>query len=560
MVIAISPVLIMVLVHSVCFFLVEVFYRGEGAGGVRWVLFWFILAVVLITRIGIEQGEAQAIGYGLALTFAVGVDLLVAQSNFVFAAVLLGIVWFTAHKLTSNCTLIDDEADASGQGLLQSLWRLPRLMKKIPPVAEKSAAPPLPFPPVPAKKKNKSQKPGVWLLYYSLAAVPVFGLGQTLLPSGDLAARHQAFVYLFFYLAAALGLFVTTSFLGLRRYLRQRYVTMPGNIACGWILTGAVAVAVVLGLSLLLPRPGAHEAWVTLRYHVDHQLRRASDFAMRFNPHGTGSGRVGNQDSPNAPQGDKSGPGFDSNPNSKDNGNNPGQNGQQPGGSSGSGEGGNQPHENGAGQAGNQGANGQNGVSAKSPASSPPASSLYSWLRILFWFAVALGLAWLIYWYRVLILALLQSIWAAIRSFIATLLGLFKPSPAAASAAAKKPGVASFKSFKNPFLTGGDRVWPPEQLITYSYDALQSWVLENEAVRGSPQTPREFCRQLGEEMPEAADALEHLAFLYGHVAYGATVPVSYNPGHLRLIWDLMANARPARSTAPVAEDELAGKG
>jgi len=30
MVIAISPVLIMVMVHSVCFFLVEVFYRGEA--------------------------------------------------------------------------------------------------------------------------------------------------------------------------------------------------------------------------------------------------------------------------------------------------------------------------------------------------------------------------------------------------------------------------------------------------------------------------------------------------------------------------------------------------
>ena len=47
LVIAVSPALIMVMVHSVCFFLVEVFYRGEAAGGVRWVLFWFVLAVVL---------------------------------------------------------------------------------------------------------------------------------------------------------------------------------------------------------------------------------------------------------------------------------------------------------------------------------------------------------------------------------------------------------------------------------------------------------------------------------------------------------------------------------
>src|ERR1035441_5821925 len=67
LVIAVSPALIIVMVHSVCFFLVEVFYRGETAGGVRWVLFWFVLAVVLIARIGIEQGGGQAMVYGLAL-------------------------------------------------------------------------------------------------------------------------------------------------------------------------------------------------------------------------------------------------------------------------------------------------------------------------------------------------------------------------------------------------------------------------------------------------------------------------------------------------------------
>ena len=67
LVIAVSPALIMVMVHSVCFFLVEVFYRGEAGGGVRWVLFWFVLAVVLIARIGIEQGDGQAMLYGLAL-------------------------------------------------------------------------------------------------------------------------------------------------------------------------------------------------------------------------------------------------------------------------------------------------------------------------------------------------------------------------------------------------------------------------------------------------------------------------------------------------------------
>ena len=70
MVIAISPVLIMFLVGSLCFFLIEVFYRGQAVAGVRWVLFWFVIAIVLVSRIGIEQSTGHAAVYGLALAAA----------------------------------------------------------------------------------------------------------------------------------------------------------------------------------------------------------------------------------------------------------------------------------------------------------------------------------------------------------------------------------------------------------------------------------------------------------------------------------------------------------
>ena len=58
MVIGISPVLVMLLVGSLSFFLTEVFYRGAAVASVRWVLFWFVLAVVLVSRMGIEQGAS----------------------------------------------------------------------------------------------------------------------------------------------------------------------------------------------------------------------------------------------------------------------------------------------------------------------------------------------------------------------------------------------------------------------------------------------------------------------------------------------------------------------
>jgi hypothetical protein len=53
-------------------------------------------------------------------------------------------------------------------------------------------------------------------------------------------------------------------------------------------------------------------------------------------------------------------------------------------------------------------------------------------------------------------------------------------------------------------------------------------------------------------MPEAADALAHLAFLYGHVAYGAIIPGNYQPEHLRLLWDYLSSPHLIR-TAPVAQ-------
>ena len=533
LVIAISPVLIMVLVHSLCFFLVQVFYRGEAAGSVRWVLFWFVLAVVLIARIGIEQGDGHAMAYGLALAGATWFYLARVQSNVLFGAILLGVVWFAAHKLTCNCTLIDDEADASGQGLLQSVARLPRLFQRLRrPGADTTAEPRFLAKTAASEKKAKatsSQTPGIWLIYFSLAALPVFGLGQTLLPANDLAARHRGFVYLFLYLAAALGLLMTTSFLGLRRYLRQRYLTMPDRLALGWVRFGVVAAAIVLGLALLLPRPGVGEAWGVLRYQVDYQLRRASDYAARFNPHGAGSGRAGNQAPANHQPAQ---PGPAPSPNQKQN---PGENepgGQQAGARS-------KP-----GKPTGREASGKPGRPL--PNLSPPAASIYSWVKFLFWLAAAIVPGWWLLRHRVAILMALRSVWTALRKFIAELLGWFRLAAQTPPVAPKAAAVPPFKRFKDPFLTGGDRLWSAEKLIRYSYDALQSWALEPEPERGSPQTPREFCRRLAGEMPAAAPALEHLAFLYGHVAYGASVPGNYDPKQLRLLWNQMSRPRPAR--------------
>ena len=143
MVIGISPVLIMLLVGSLSFFLVQVFYRGEAVGSVRWVVFWFVMAVVLVSRIGIEQGTGHAAVYGLALAGATWIYLVQIHPAYLLGVILLGTVWWCSHKLTWDCTVIDDDEDASGSGLLQTAAEGRRFKpEEIPaePVGKKAAA------------------------------------------------------------------------------------------------------------------------------------------------------------------------------------------------------------------------------------------------------------------------------------------------------------------------------------------------------------------------------------------------------------------------------------
>lgn len=553
--IAVSPALIMVLVGSLCFFLIEVFDRGAGAASMRWLMFWFVLAVVLIARIGIEQGAAHAFVYGAALASVTWLYTLMSQPNFVLSAVLLAVVWYSAYKLTWNCTLIDEDDDASGQGLMEVVRseaakvRAGKEARSA--AAEEEDAVKAPAPPLTAKAKRQqkikklaaAQTPGIWVIYFSLAALPLFGLGQNLLPAGDLNARRQGFDYLFFYMAAALGLLLTTSFLGLRRYLRQRLLPMPGYVAVSWMRLGVMAAVLVLGGALLLPRPGATEAWSRLRYQVDYRLRQASEYAARFNPPGKGQGRAGEQSGPKGKEGESTetsgqtpeteqGKATATDEQAKQKTGGGQQSGEQP-----------EPNQQPSGQEQTQ------STPAGMPQLSAAAAPIYQWLKKLFWAAaIVLGI-WLVFFrYRAAIWQALQNIWAGILKFFNDLLGMFQPSTTSVAAAPAPAKVVPFKRFKNPFLTGSDRVWPPEQLIIYSYDALQSWAREQTAPAESPQTPRELCEQLGEEIPDVHVELNHLAYLYGNVVYGGSLPSGYDPEKLRRIWSYLASPHRRQQT------------
>src|SRR5947208_1404776 len=66
--IAISPVLIMALVGSLVFFLLEVLYQGRYQGSLQHILFFFVFGAVLVARISMQGGISERAGlYGLIL-------------------------------------------------------------------------------------------------------------------------------------------------------------------------------------------------------------------------------------------------------------------------------------------------------------------------------------------------------------------------------------------------------------------------------------------------------------------------------------------------------------
>ena len=65
MAIAISPALIIVLVGSLAFFLLTIFYAGAFEQRMYWTTGCFVFAAVLISRISIVEGAERASLFGL---------------------------------------------------------------------------------------------------------------------------------------------------------------------------------------------------------------------------------------------------------------------------------------------------------------------------------------------------------------------------------------------------------------------------------------------------------------------------------------------------------------
>ena len=260
MVIAISPALIMLLVGSLCFFLLTAFYDGEHHLRLTWIFGFFVLGAVMVGRLSIEEGKEYAMLFALPLAGVVCLAVITLfRLNPLLCLMLVAVVWFCAHKLTWDCTVVDEREDASGQGLLQQIGWEPNTDEdnhETQATSDSSEQTNTTWWQQYIARRKRAHTPGVWVVYFSSIALPLFGFGQLLIPGDDAASRNYAFRLLMVFVASALLLLLTTSFLGLRRYLRQRSMEMPTEMASGWLALGGCLIVGLLAFCLLLPRPG----------------------------------------------------------------------------------------------------------------------------------------------------------------------------------------------------------------------------------------------------------------------------------------------------------------
>jgi hypothetical protein len=551
--IVLSPALIMAMIVSLVFFLLTILYRGEFTERLHHIFFFFIFGMVLVARISMESGvsdHAPLYGGVLAVLAAIALGTFVTYPaelvgiSWLINAGLIGMAWWLSYRLTYSCTYIDEKAENTGTGVLQAagLEETPDVQVQPPPKESKRE-----------KKlswweryqrfraeRKKTQPPGVWVVYFALAALPIFGLGQSLIDVGEVERRNYTFWLMTLYVGSSLGLLVTTAFLGLRRYLRQRRLEMPNLVTTAWLAMGAVLLVVLLTIGAILPRPQAEFSALSLARLGSKEID-ASKHALNQGDAGKGEGQPGKQeqDPKGAPVKGKKGDakdgkgepkGADSKGNQKDTANDPGKkadDSRQPKGKP-------QDAKNDPGKKA-----GDNDAKQDQPQAPPDESKSNSWLNSLSKFTTVLK--WIVFG----ILAFITVVfvlrgglrylanftdWArrlleSLRAFWERLFGAPQSDAVSKESAAEisRTRRVPFDAFANPFLNGRADEMTPVELVRYSFEALEAWAIEHDCGRGAQETPIEFTQRMANEVASLDKETKHLGSLYARVLYARGV-------------------------------------
>jgi hypothetical protein len=559
----ISPVLIMSLVGSLVFFLAQIAYSGRFDPLLYWYLSWFVFGIVLVGRISMLPGIAnRSSQYGSILAGVMWLAmmrfvhypeavrrLLPPALEFLSTPLInLGwivIAWWSSYRLVWDCTNVDEDADMSGEGLLQASGFESRGQPadRLSSAREKTSATPFVawwerwqrF----REIKEKKRILGVWVIYFSLASLPLFGLGQALVPPDDLDRRRNCFWLLAVYVASGFGLLLTTCFLGLRRYLRQRRLKMPRAMVATWMAFGGSLLVAFLVVAAVIPRPHAEYTFVDLQRLTSGE-QPASSHAVKGDNPGKGDGRPGST-AEKSDSGDKTAGDRKENANGQDkkNGNDSKQD------------------KDSASRRENSGA-----TSHKSPNESPRQDEASDAQRDRVASAKSVSgaiagfLKWIVFAVVALVVVLVVGFavvrhlanftdwaagflerWARFWAWLFGRRGRRRAGTASAAAASRVRGPRSFRSFRNPF--DPPQPWTPYELTCYTFAAFEALARERGVSRKEGETPLEHAERVAAEIPGLERDGRRLALIYARGLYATgELPVEVNDV-LREVWRRM---------------------
>ena len=622
----IAPVLIMLMVGSLVFFLIDVTQHGKFDGRLEYTFFFFVVAVVLIARISIELGAVKARLYGgiLGLACFVAMNAFVVYTTPLFKVLgpiinlaLMAVVWWSAHKLTWDCTYFDESAEASGRGVLAAVgldntkattdtadrgeYDADRSRTT---TKERKRSWQKPEAPEPVGwwaryrhykewRKKKPHTPGVWVLYFALGAIPLYALGQAMIPAED-ARRAKCFWQMAVYIASALGLLMTTTLLGLKRYLEARNASVPATLTLAWLGLGSLLIVLFVGVAAVLPRP--HSETPIFSFDNAKSNRKASQYAqVKDNSSGEGDGAKGQKKeagdgNSNAKGGkaggqgkgeSKSGSGGQKQGNTSGNKQGEKSNAQNDQGKQGQKPQQNQQQQKGNDQSKQSGKQGEkseekskeadgkeNSGDAKDSGDNKaddakPSETMQNITKV--FEGVSNGLKWVI-WIVIAIAVivgggylLLKHManftgWAqGLLDWFRNLFGKKKSVKAAtgqvddviAEAAQRPP---EFDTFTNPFRTSAAEDRTAEELAVYTFAALQSWAYEHDNTHTPDETPREFVERLSEDYPQFAECGKKLAEMLNRAQYSTTPLPKGSKAMLAEFWSTLTG-QPQREPA-----------
>jgi hypothetical protein len=360
---------------------------------------------------------------------------------------------------------------------------------------------------------------------------------------------------------------LTTCFLSLRRYLRQKKLEMPTAMTGAWLTLGGTLIALLLLFGALVPRPWPEYPWLNFTPFRSGDDNRASEWSQKGDAAAKDRGPGGKDGDPKDAQGgdgrkdrgpgekDKDRAGGDGK-DGKDGGAKKDQKDGKDGGQRDK-DGGKDrddrkdqdgKKERGDRNGGNRSSERQ-GDGSRSPSSDPWAwmGALRPLMKWIVWILLGLvvllvllraGLGWMANfsdWARRL-LEMFNAWWAR-------LFGWDKQQEEADADEEQEQVLARpFAAFADPYESGDAARWPARQLVAYTFAALEAWARERGLARQVGETALEFSERLGNEVPTLEADLRRLAALVARAAYAPGAMPATTAETLRPLWQQLRRA------------------